>query len=103
MADKDLRHTTHQGSRSLSKTEMKVHREIISRPNPLSGSGFNLIHRNPPRGAPDPPSSAPTGSRSALIQARASFQIRIYVRVIGADLDFYLSTCTGSCLALIHA
>ena len=56
-----------------------LHREIISRPDPLSGSGFHSIHPDPPRGAPNPPLSAPTDSGSALIQARASFQIGIHV------------------------
>ena len=56
-----------------------IHREIISRPNPLSRSGFSLIYSDLPRGAPDPPLSAPTGSGSTLIQARASFQIGIYI------------------------
>ena len=56
-----------------------IHREIISRHDPLSGCGFHLIHPDLPRGAPDPPSSAPIGSGSALIQTRASFQIGIHV------------------------
>ena len=80
-----------------------AHWEIISRPDPLSGSGFHSIYPDPPRGAPDPPSSAPTGSGSALIQTQASFQIGIHVWVLRPDLDFCLSTQTGSCLALIHA
>ena len=80
-----------------------LHREIISRPDLLSGSGFHSIHPNPPRGAPDPPSSAPTGSGFALIQTQASFQIGIHVWVLRPDLDFCLSTRTGSCLALIYA
>lgn len=54
------------------------HREILSRPNPLSWSGFHLIHPNPLWSAPDPPPSAPTGSGFALIQERASVRILIF-------------------------
>ncbi len=40
----------------------ELYREIISRPNPLSGSGFHSIHPNPFQSAPNLPPSAPTGS-----------------------------------------
>ena len=36
--------------------------KIISRPDPISGSGFYLIHSNLLRNALDPPPSAPIGS-----------------------------------------
>ena len=76
---------------------------MISRPDPLSGSRFHLIHPDLPWGAPHPTLSALTGSGSALIQTWASFHIRIYVWILRPDLDFCLSTWTGSCLTLIHA
>ncbi len=53
----------------------RAHREIISRPDPLSGSGFYPIHPNLLRSAPDPPPSAPTGSAFDQVQPRASLLI----------------------------
>ncbi len=55
------------GSATLNKLEerfvsSKVHREIISRPDLLSGSVFYSIHPDPLRSAPDPSPSAPTGT-----------------------------------------
>ena len=100
-----LPHCSNRRLTSFSKksNEVRLYGEIISRLDPLSGSGFHSIHPDPPRSAPDTPSSAPTGSGSAQIQARASFQIWIYIWVLRSDLDFCLSTRIGSYLALIHA
>ncbi len=53
------------------------HREIISRPDPLSGSGFYPIHPDPLLSAPDLPPSAPTDSAFDQIQPRASLLITI--------------------------
>ena len=76
--------TIHSGPAQIAP--LSGHREIISGPDPLIGSEFHLIQPDLPRGAPDPPSSAPTSSGSALIQTQASFQIGIHVWVLRPDL-----------------
>ena len=62
---------------AISFSSIPIHREILSRPDPLSWSGFYSIHCNSLQSAPDPPLSAPTGSGFALILARANVRISI--------------------------
>ncbi len=59
------------------KIDNQSHWEIISRPDPLSGSGFHSIHIDPLRGAFDLSPSAPTGFAIDQILLRARFLIAI--------------------------
>lgn len=81
---------------------MIKHREVISRPDELTGCKFHLILFNLLWSALNPPSNTSTSSSFILIQAWTSFQIWIYILVLRPDLDFCLSTWTGSYLTQIY-
>ena len=59
------------------------HWEILCGPDPKSGSEIPSIHRDPPLGALDPPSSTFPGLNPALILFRAGLWIHEYT---GFDL-----------------
>ena len=63
--------------RYILSLQIKLHREIISRPNLVSGFGFYLIYLDLLRSALDLSLSAPTGSAFNQIQPKASFLIAI--------------------------